>query len=122
MQTPMKSFLSGVVFWFAAVGCSVDSAPGADDTEHMTGTEEAAVILAPGVVACTNPDKVLVCHIPPGNPANAHEICVGAAAVDAHQSHHGDTLGACTPPDDDDDDDDDMPPGGGGGGDDAPIP
>ena len=43
-------------------------------------------------------DKVLICHIPPGNPGNAHEIIVGAAAVPAHLAH-GDYMGACvTPP------------------------
>ena len=38
--------------------------------------------------------KVAVCHIPPGNPANAHTIVVGAAAVKAHLAH-GDYLGVC---------------------------
>ena len=38
--------------------------------------------------------KVAVCHIPPGNPANAHTIVVGAAAVKAHLAH-GDYLGSC---------------------------
>jgi hypothetical protein len=37
---------------------------------------------------------VTLCHIPPGNPANAHTITVGAPAVKAHL-RHGDTLGAC---------------------------
>jgi hypothetical protein len=45
-------------------------------------------------------NKVTICHIPPGNPAAAHTITVGASAVKAHLAH-GDTLGAC---------------GGGGGG------
>ncbi|HEX2568997.1 MAG TPA: hypothetical protein VH877_05505 [Polyangia bacterium] len=44
--------------------------------------------------------KVTICHIPPGNPANAHTITVGAPAVKAHLAH-GDTIGPC---------------GGGGGG------
>jgi hypothetical protein len=40
-------------------------------------------------------DKFLVCHAPPGNPANAHTISVGSrAAVDAHLAH-GDSEGAC---------------------------
>ena len=39
-------------------------------------------------------DKVCLCHIPPGNPSNAHQICVGAPAVNAHLGH-GDTLGEC---------------------------
>lgn len=38
--------------------------------------------------------KVLLCHYPPGNPDNRHEICVGSAAVPAHMKH-GDTLGEC---------------------------
>ena len=39
--------------------------------------------------------KVCLCHIPPGNPGNAHTICVGAPAVKAHLGH-GDTLGECS--------------------------
>lgn len=39
--------------------------------------------------------KVTICHIPPGNPANAQTIVVGAAAVKAHLAH-GDKPGACT--------------------------
>ncbi|MDH3201192.1 MAG: PQQ-binding-like beta-propeller repeat protein [Myxococcales bacterium] len=38
--------------------------------------------------------EVLICHVPPGNPDNAHEIWVGESAVPAHLDH-GDTLGAC---------------------------
>jgi len=38
--------------------------------------------------------KVDVCHIPPGNPANAHTINVSENAVPAHLAH-GDTLGPC---------------------------
>jgi hypothetical protein len=55
--------------------------------------------------------KTTVCHIPPGNPANAHTICVGNPAASPHQHHHGDTIGAAcvneTPC---------PPPGGGGAG------
>jgi hypothetical protein len=39
-------------------------------------------------------NKVLICHIPPGNPLNAKEICVGTAAVKAHVKH-GDNIGEC---------------------------
>lgn len=41
--------------------------------------------------------KVTICHIPPGNPANAHTITVGAPAVPAHLAH-GDLLGPCDDP------------------------
>jgi hypothetical protein len=40
--------------------------------------------------------KVTICHIPPGNPGNAHTISVGAPAVPAHLAH-GDHLGPCGP-------------------------
>ncbi len=40
--------------------------------------------------------KTLVCHYPPGNPPNYHNICVGTPSVPAHLAH-GDTLGACPP-------------------------
>ena len=45
-------------------------------------------------------EKVTVCHLPGGNPGNAHALTVGAPAVPAHLDH-GDTLGEC---------DDDLPP------------
>jgi hypothetical protein len=83
---------------------------------YLTGTEEHAVTVN-GQKACTNPKKVLVCHIPPGNPANAHDICVGARAVEPHQTLHGDTIGACGGSGDDGDDGD-----GGGDAPDAGVP
>ena len=45
--------------------------------------------------------KVLVCHIPPGNPAAKHTICISRQALDAHKNHgHSaiedqDYVGAC---------------------------
>jgi hypothetical protein len=48
--------------------------------------------------ACDPADtsKTTVCHIPPGNPANAHTICIGNAAVAKHLDKHGDFLGTCS--------------------------
>lgn len=37
---------------------------------------------------------VTICHVPPGNPSNAHTIEVGESAVPAHIAH-GDHEGAC---------------------------
>ena len=39
-------------------------------------------------------DKVVVCHVPPGNPDNAHTIVVSENALPAHLGH-GDTEGPC---------------------------
>ena len=43
-----------------------------------------------------NDNKVLLCHVPPGNPENAHTICISPNAVAAHIEHHeGDHCGPC---------------------------
>lgn len=39
-------------------------------------------------------EKVIICHIPPGNPENNHAIEVSINAVNAHLAH-GDSLGDC---------------------------
>lgn len=39
-------------------------------------------------------NKVQVCHIPPGNPANFHTITISENALQAHLGH-GDLAGAC---------------------------
>lgn len=38
--------------------------------------------------------KVRICHVPPGNPEAARELCVATASVAAHLEH-GDQLGPC---------------------------
>ncbi len=40
--------------------------------------------------------KVEICHIPPGNPGNAHTIKVSGNAIKAHLKH-GDYIGPCAP-------------------------
>ena len=53
---------------------------------------------APLVPIECNEGQVLICHIPPGNPGNMHEVCVGADAVQAHLEEHDDTVpGPCAP-------------------------
>jgi len=48
------------------------------------------------VIDPDNSNKVLLCHVPPGNPANAHTISISANAVPAHLANHpGDHLGPC---------------------------
>lgn len=41
-----------------------------------------------------NAQKKDICHIPPGDPDNAHTISINSNAVDAHLAH-GDYLGPC---------------------------
>ena len=57
-----------------------------------------SIIVAGGatspVLASLLQEKVTICHIPKGNPSNAHDITVGAPAVRAHLAH-GDIVGPC---------------------------
>ena len=41
--------------------------------------------------------RVAICHIPPGNPENAHTIVIDIHAWPAHEAH-GDEFGACEDP------------------------
>lgn len=61
----------------------------------MIATIAAIVLLNPSIAQERTNKKVVICHVPPGNPDNAHTIEVSENAVDAHLAH-GDYLGACT--------------------------
>ena len=52
-------------------------------------------ILSTNVASAKTNNTVCICHVPPGNPANAKTICIDARAVPAHL-RHGDTIGACS--------------------------
>ena len=39
-------------------------------------------------------EKITICHIPPGNPENAHSITISVNALNAHLAH-GDSIGDC---------------------------
>jgi hypothetical protein len=66
----------------AMVGCVVEETP--------TGSAGAELTLE------CNEGQALICHVPPGNPENMHEVCVGLAAVQKHLEEHSDTVpGPC---------------------------
>jgi hypothetical protein len=87
-QLSSIALISGLFVCAQTIGCT-------QATDDDLATEEAALKdPATGEPTCGG-KKVLVCHIPPGNPANAHEICIGAPAVPHHVSNHGDPIGKC---------------------------
>jgi len=54
------------------------------------------VFAAWGFSMSTDNEKVALCHVPPGNPENAHTIVIDQSGVDAHLTNHvGDHLGEC---------------------------
>lgn len=58
--------------------------------------------------------KITICHVPPGNPANAHSITVSVNGWNGHQHHQGDYAGPCHGTEGGPDAG--TPPGEGGGG------
>jgi hypothetical protein len=86
--------------WIALVGgCGGTqlSEEGGDSSlqgDNLDGTQDNSAPDGEPASGDSPDGRVTVCHIPPGNPANAHTITVGAPAVRAHL-RHGDTRGAC---------------------------
>lgn len=106
------SFLSSVTLLAAVLGLGVACSEAPDDTaatqeaqRHARDARMAACHLDDGTVAddedpraCDPGDakKTTICHVPPGNPANAHTLCIGNPAVPHHlKNHHGDYVGPC---------------------------
>ncbi|WP_147446479.1 hypothetical protein [Corallococcus sp. CA047B] len=87
------------VVWLAlctllAAGCG--GTENSDPTLNTGGDNLGADTTDPSEpdAAAGGTGKITLCHIPPGNPANAHTVTVGLPAMSAHL-RHGDTLGAC---------------------------
>lgn len=76
------------------LGCS--STEAVEQTTALgTQTEELCDVEC-GTDTCK--EGRLICHVPPGNPAQAHELCVSSRAVVHHfREHDGDTCGECGP-------------------------
>lgn len=101
----MRTMLVNTAFaMFLAAGFSVGCGEtSTDDTNGRLALELAGAEATGDANHCDHAEeqaaghkghKVAICHIPPGNPANAHTILVGEKAVAAHLAH-GDILGAC---------------------------
>ena len=92
----MKKHVWLLVLTFVALSCGKNT----ENSDVSFQTIPLEVYAAnPGAInppTCQN-GNMLVCHIPPGNPENKHEICIGQSAVPTHLTHHGDYLGVCNP-------------------------
>jgi PKD repeat protein len=73
------------VIAYDANGCP-SSAPG-----------DSITITSANVNCGHNGDKIILCHVPPGNPGNPQTICVAASAIPSHLANHpGDCIGPCS--------------------------
>jgi len=88
--------LTGIVFAGAMLaGCN-----NSQSTQEQLVQQGCTVSTHGHVCDPADTKKTTVCHIPPGNPANAHTICIGNEAVPAHIANHGDFVGECSCPGD----------------------
>jgi len=111
----MRYLLGSILLALAIPACN---APTGSAEQELT--QMGCSINSPDPRACDPADtkKTTICHVPPGNPSNAHTLCVGNSAVPAHLDH-GDFLGTCActgGPDGGIDDGSNCDGGTGGGG------
>jgi N-acetylneuraminic acid mutarotase len=58
---------------------------------------DTITVVGVNVTCGHNGDKVILCHVPPGNPGNPQTICVAASAIPSHLANHpGDCVGPCS--------------------------
>jgi len=96
----MKPVMSAAILSLSLLGCSVPADGTAERNAEIRACnlqDDPSITADVDLHACAagQTRKTTICHIPPGNPANAHTLCVGNAAVPAHVENHHDTLGPC---------------------------
>jgi PKD repeat protein len=99
---PMSSF----VFANGAFSANVNLIPGTNNivltAVNTCGTDTETIAVNYSAPVDNTPQKVTICHYPPGNSGNPQTIEIPLSAWPAHQAH-GDIMGACpqvapTPP------------------------
>jgi hypothetical protein len=68
------------------------------DAAGCQSTTPTCTTISSATVACgNNGQKVILCHVPPGNPNNPQTLCIAPTAVPAHLANHpGDCVGSCS--------------------------
>jgi hypothetical protein len=86
-----------LIFAFAIAGCGQTNSPGSMDKASVAAAtinkagpqlDQVQSIEEVNAYRCGNGHQIYICHIPPGNSAERHTLCVGAPAVAAHIKHH----------------------------------
>jgi hypothetical protein len=69
----------------------------ANGCASVGGPSSTITINVVNVLCGHNMDKIILCHVPPGNPGNPQTICVSPSAIPAHLANHpGDCVGPCS--------------------------
>lgn len=83
-------------------GCSLAVQPDTATTYCVDVTDATGCTVSDCVtvqaidVVCHQNGKVVLCHVPPGNPDNPQQLCIDPSAVGDHlDNHEGDAIGSC---------------------------
>jgi hypothetical protein len=95
----IKLAISTVILIVSVSGCSVpDGGAQQNAWIRACGLQDDPFITGDVTLHACPPEavnKTTICHIPPGNPSNAHTLCVSNAAVRAHMDNHLDLMVEC---------------------------
>ncbi len=86
----MRAILLLLFLGTSLTACDSGALTDSLDTETAAlRSSETSVLVQSGDVASKGGEKFTICHVPPGNPPNAHFISVGSRnAVDMHVENH----------------------------------
>lgn len=87
-----STYVQGILRITSASGLSVSAQQSVIGPAGDLSVMNVPVSKSTGVL--DGESKITICHVPPGNPANAKTLSVGASAWPAHEGH-GDTMGVC---------------------------
>lgn len=90
----MRIFVGGRQVDARAANFTVCDQPTVAPTATHTATPTSTPAGDNGNEGDDNDGKLEICHLPPGNPANAQTLRIAPSAWAAHQAH-GDSLGSC---------------------------
>ena len=69
----------------------------ANGCQSVGSPNSTITIQVVNVLCGHNMDKIILCHVPPGNPGNPQTICVAPSAIPSHLANHpGDCVGPCS--------------------------
>src|SRR5262245_40034033 len=96
-----SSVLAGFAFALLTSGCFDKQATSTNDQStnvpSTNGQSTNGPPLTTSSCGCPGVDKVTICHVPPGDPGNAHSITIDCNGLHGHQHHALDTCGPCAP-------------------------
>jgi hypothetical protein len=91
---PFEAYVQGFVVIESRQPLDVSATYSATGDDEDQASVDAETIAERTMSRPAQSETLIVCHVPPGNPDNEHEIEIDEDAWPAHREH-GDRLGRC---------------------------